>query len=393
MYKLFHMLFGAYTISVPAEYGVRLINLLNRKKILFWGAKRKTDILVVKASLFSCEAVIRAAAEDSMPTQIIKTTGIPFVFAKYKGRYGLILGCIAGLFFIFYAQLFVWEVTVSGNVNINDHVIITALESYGVKRGAFIPELDVLKVEERFLMENHDISSISINIKGTYARIDLLERAHPPDITDTTGYCNIVAMHDGIIVRVEASDGSPEVMAGDVVVEGQLLISAFMPSRLGSYRLAHARGEVYAEVKEKYYIEIPLEQTEKKYTGKTQKIQSTLVMGRPVDLFWKEQPSFEYYDIHVSQKEAKLFGVIKTPVVVTTARYTEYKINRYTISEEAAKDRAEQSFRQYIERIEDEIVSFESDGSFDNEKNAYILNASVKVIKNIAVEKPISLFE
>lgn len=390
MYRIMHKLFGAYTVSVPAEAGVRLINLLNNKKILFWGAKMMGDCLIVKASLFSCDRLLHAAASDGITAEIIKTVGIPFVFAKYKGRYGLILGSLAGLFLIFYSQLFIWEVTVVGNQNIDAAVIKSALENYGVKRGTYIPELNVIKAEELFLMDNNDISSLSINLKGTYARIDLLERTYPPDIVDTTGYYNIVASHDGIIVRVEAINGFPEVAAGDAVVEGQLLINSFMLGKLGTYRLTHARGDVYAEVKEKHTIIIPLEQTQKVYTGKTQKIKTTTVLGRNIALFSDDMPSYEFYDINVTQTEKNVFGIIKTPIEVTTAFYTEYLINRFTLSEEAAKNLADESFAQYLQRIDEEIVSYAGEGGFDSEKNAYILNASVTVIKNIAVEKPIS---
>lgn len=393
MYKLLHKMFGAYTLAVPAKDGVRLVNILNRAKILFWGIKTDGENFYIKASLFSCEAVIRTAAAEGITAEIVKTMGLPFIFSKYKGRYGLILGSIAGLILIFYSQLFIWEVNISGNKEIKEDVIISALEKHGVKRGAFIPDLNVVTAEQDFLRENKEISSISVNIKGTYAQIALLERTYPPDIVDTLGYYNIVASHDGIIVKVEAADGFPEVKAGDIVVEGQLLINSFIPGKFENYRLTHARGEVYAEVTEKYSISIPLEQTEKIYTGKTEDIKTMTVMGHFYNFLAKDKPSFEYYDIDVLQWEKKLFGIIKTPVIVTEARYTEYIINKYSITEEAAKARAAEAFSQYLDRLEEEIKKYDCDGYYDKENNAYIFNASVVVIKNIAVEKPIELID
>ena len=389
MYRLLHKIFGAYTLSVPAEYGISLINMLNSCKILFWGAKKKGDIFIVKASLFSCEGILRTAAEMGIEAQIIKTVGIPFVFAKYKGRYGLILGSFIGLFLIFFSQLFIWEVTISGNHKIDEKVITAALEEYGIKRGAFIPKLDLIKAEELFLMENRDVSSLSVNLRGTYARVALLERTYPPDITDTSIYYNIVASHDGIIIRVEAVDGSPEVMAGDAVIQGQLLINAFMPSGPHTYRLTRARGRVFAEVKENVTISIPLEQTEKLYTGKSRSVSSVKVLGNFIPLLSSDTVPFEYYDVQVTQKEQKIVGILKTPVEITSAVYTEYRINRYTLSEDAARIRAEEAFAQLLARIEDEIVSHSFEGHLDAENNAYILTASVVVIKDIAIESPI----
>ncbi len=59
MYKLLHKIFGAYTLSVPVRDGIRLVNILNRKKILFWGVRNTGDSICFKASLFSCEACIK----------------------------------------------------------------------------------------------------------------------------------------------------------------------------------------------------------------------------------------------------------------------------------------------------------------------------------------------
>ena len=391
MYKLFHKVFGAYTLAVAGENGIRLINLLNNKKILFWGIKNAEDVFYLKASLFSCEAVIHTAQTEGIAITISKTIGIPFVFSKYKGRYGLILGSLVGLFLIFYSQLFVWEVSITGNEKLNEVEIISALEKQGVKRGAYIPELDIAMTEEMILLDNTDISSISINIKGTYAEIDLLERVYPPDITDTTGYYNIVAANDGIIVKVESTSGSPEVKKGDAVVEGQLLINAFMLGKLGTYRLTHARGDVYAEVTEKYSISIPLEQTEKVYTGRRETIKDITVLGSNFNIFSDDETSFEFYDIIVTQNEKYVFGIIKTPVTITTAEFTEYEINKYSITEEEAKTRAAEAFSQYLARLENEVISYDCDGIYDKENNAYVLTANVVVVKNIAVEKPIDI--
>jgi hypothetical protein len=45
-----------------------------------------------------------------------------------------------------------------------------------------------------------------------------------------------------------------------------------MAGELGTYRLTHAKGNVYARVTEKYSISIPLEQTEKVYTGRIETV-------------------------------------------------------------------------------------------------------------------------
>lgn len=391
MYRLFHKIFGAYTLRTDSSNGIKLVNLLNKEKLLFWGVKSAEDGFTIKASLFSCEPIIKTAQAAGIPIEITRTTGIPFVFNKYKGRYGLIIGSILGIFLIFLSELFIWEVEVTGNHTVDSKTIISTLEKYGVKRGAFIPDLKIVEIEDDFLIENKDISSIAINIKGTYAQVDVLERTYPPEMEDKNTYCNIVASHDGIVEKVEALDGHPEVKKGDAVVEGQLLINAFMVGELGTYRLTNAKGNVYARVTEKFSIPIPLEQTEKVYTGNTKTVKNIKVLGQSIDWFFDDNPPFEYYDMTASEEEKKLFGFVKIPVEVAEVTYIEYTVNRYTITEEEAKKRAAEAFAKYLDRLTDEVKSYDCGGYFDSKKNAYTLTADVIVLKNIAVRKPIQL--
>ena len=286
MYKLLHKIFGAYTLSVPVRDGIRLVNILNRKKILFWGVRNTGDSICFKASLFSCEACIRTAAENEISATIVETIGIPFVFSKYKGRYGLILGSFVGLFLISCAQLFIWEISITGNDNIPDAAIINTLSKFGVTRGAYIPDLEINIIEELVLMDNTNISSISINIKGSYAEINLLERAYPPEMNKPGQYCNLIASDDGIVMKVEAIDGTPEVKTGEVVYKGQILVNSFMLGKFGQYRPTHARGEVLARVREKFTVTISLEQEEKIYTGRTETIKSIDILGYSFNFFF-----------------------------------------------------------------------------------------------------------
>lgn len=389
MYKAFHRMFGAYVLSVPEEEGIRLINLLTRERHHFWGMEKKEGAYFIKASLFSCEGILKRAKSQGFCISITKAYGLPFVFAKYKGRWGLIMGSLCGFALIFYSQLFIWEITVTGNEKISTETVIKTLEEYGVKPGAFIPALDIGRAESKILLGNTDISSISVNIKGTYANIAMLERSYPPELPDYSAHNNIVASRDGIVILVEAVDGVPEVKAGDVVIGGQLLINAFIDGELGSTRLTNARGRVIARVTEEYSIEIPLVMSEKVYTGQTETKTSFRGITGELDLFFNPFPSFERYDISAEISEQKLFGFVKTSVFMTKTTFLEYKINSCQISPDAAELRAREAFSYYLKSLEGEVISYDIKVKVDEEKNACVLTASVVVHTDIAQKKPV----
>ena len=124
------------------------------------------------------------------------------------------------------------------------------------------------KAELDFILSFDEISSISINIKGNYAYVDVIERRTPPPFDDTSGIYDVVASEDGVITSVEAIRGSPMFKAGDVVLKGETLISAFSTGIYETIRACHAKGSVYALVYRNFTVQIPFDYTCLLYTSR-----------------------------------------------------------------------------------------------------------------------------
>ncbi len=344
-----------------------------------------------RCSIFLAEEIESVAKENSVPITLVKKRGLPFLFSRYRRRYGLILGLAIGVFLLFYSQLFVWKISVSGNVSLTDSEIMRELERCGVSVGCFIPDIDVARDSNRLLIGSEAISSCAISINGTHITVSVLESTPMPDIVDSNGFYNVVAECDGIILDIDAADGSPEVKEGDVVYEGELLINSFIEGSNGAFRPTHARGIVYAAVEESFMTEIPLSRVSKNYTGNTETKTVYYVLGWEMPSFSSVETSYEYFDAVATEKTVELFGFIELPIRVFSVTYSEYIPSKEIITPEYAKELAESELKAFLTELDSEVLSCKSDFKTDEKNGICVFTANAVIRRNIAKEIPFDL--
>ena len=392
MYPFFRLFLGEYTVKLCCEDPLPFLRRLTVNKILFWSLHGGEGTWYLKTTLAHAELLLNNAAEAGIPGEIVKTKGLPFLAAKYKKRPGLLLGLILGLGLLFYSELFVWQVTVNGNLTIPTEEILAALEEQGVTVGSYIPAIPVLKVQNQFLVSFHQLSSIAINIKGTHIQVEVLERVAetPPAVHD--GYCNVVASRDGIIVSAVSSAGTVIVSPGEVVEAGQILISAFSVGKRNVYRLHHAKGTVLARVYESYSRVFPTAVETKAYTGRETVRRSVSVLGRVLPSLGGTDSPYTRFDTVVEKEEVELFGFVRTPITVTRVTYKEYEKVSVTLTEARLWENAKEDLAWWLKTL-GEVESYEHSFVYDEIGGGYVLNAEAAVTINIGLDMPLEAGE
>lgn len=385
-YKPIHYIFGEYVFETDAKSFVRLANLLAEGRLNFWGSEHINGRVRFRTSIFFAEAINKAALKFHVPVEIIQRNGLPFVFSRYRRRYGLFFGVAVGLFLIFYSQLFVWKIEITGNVNMSVSQIEEALSQCGVTVGSFIPKIDVREKENRLLMDCEELSSAAISINGNHIAVSVLEGTQLPEIVNREGYYNVVATRDGIILDIDAADGTPQVRQGDAVFAGELLINSFIEGKNGTFRPTHARGIVYAAVTETFETEIPLSRSSKYYTGATQTKTFYRILGWELPNLFGGETDYEYFDATTAQKIVKLFGIIELPVKEYRVTYTEYVPQTQSITAETAEQLALKELDNYLDSLNFEVLECETSFNCDEEKGVCRLTANAVTKQNIAKE-------
>ena len=274
-----------------------------------------------------------------------KRLGLSVLFSKYKARTGLFAGTAVGIFLLVYSSLFVWDVTVTGNESIPESVILDALAENGLTLGTYIPSLDTERLEGLLMLNIDGGSFISVNLRGTVADVEVKERQENAEIVDLTSPSNLVASMDGQISAMEITGGVNKVKTGEIVKKGDLLASGIIDSKALGYRLVRARGTVLARTTLSYEIEIPLEISEKVYTGKTKTYRSIKFFSKIINFFRKNNISEESCDRIETERRLFLFGKIKLPIFLIETTYTEYELQSRILTKEEALQRAKKRLR------------------------------------------------
>ena len=391
LYKLIHFVFGEYRFQTDEKYFPRLATELARRRLNFWDSEYSEEKVLFRASVFAAEEITECAKEQSIPIKIVSKRGIPFIFSRYRKRYGLISGLAIGLLLLLYSQLFVWKIEISGNNLMTDSEVELALSECGITVGSFIPRIDPSADANRLLMSCRELSSAAISLDGTHLKLSLLERVEIPDIVDESGFYNVVATHSGMILDIDAADGTPEVNEGDAVYEGQLLINSFIEGRNGSFRPTHARGIVYAAVEKSFISEIPYERLCKEYTGNSETKKIYRVLGWELPSFSNGATDYEYFDCVATERDIVLFGFIELPIREYSMVYTEYRLKKQLISESEAEIIARESLSDRLAELDCEVLSCDVIINNDKENGVCRLEAKAVLKQNIAREVPFEL--
>ena len=391
LFNIKHLFFGEYVFEADIKGFPRLANLLAERRLYFWGNTTVDERVRFHSSLFSAEQITAAARETATPLRIIQKRGLPFLFSKYRKRYGLLFGLALGVFLFFFSQLFVWRISINGNTSVYDYEIERALNDCGISVGCFIPEINVAAKSNELLINCKALSSAAISINGTHLSVSVLERTDAPEIVDTSGFYNVIADYDGVIMDVDAAEGRPEVSEGDVVYKGELLINCFIEGTNGSFRPTHARGRVYAAVNERLVSKIPLTRAAKRYTGNVETKRSYYFLGWEIPSFSSTETSYEYFDAVSNERILKLFGFIELPIKEFRVTYSEYIPSEEHIDVSLAEIFAREEIADDLAEIGCEVLSCETKFTVDEKNGICMLEADAVIKRDIAKEVPLEI--
>lgn len=169
----------------------------------------------------------------------------------WKKRPGLLFGLIAAVVIIAVFNMFVWDIKINGNEQIQDKAVIEALEGLGVKKGVLISGINRKQLAQSLTSQLEQASLISVEIKGITLIINIKERILKPEEDNIKTSDEIISAYDCVITKIALLNGTSMVKVGDVVKKGETLAAAYEEYYEGSQkqkRYVRAEGEFWGKV-------------------------------------------------------------------------------------------------------------------------------------------------
>jgi len=297
LFRLWNYLRGYVIIIVEGYFLEKFINICARRKIPMWDVRMQSKRLVTMRMTIKGFRLVRPAARKSgCRVRLLKKTGMPFVFNRYRRRKAFFAGAVLFILLINLLASFIWSIEIVGNNELETSFIEGMLESNGIRTGALKYGINTDRAVERMMLEIDKLSWISIYIRGTKVKVELRERRDIPEIVPRHVPCDIVAQKDGIIKQVIAKEGIEAVGEGDTVKKGQVLISGSIPLKgpENENRLVHAMGIVNARTWYEEESPVVTDKTVRLKTGRVIRDSALILFSWKLDLFHRKN-SFKYY--------------------------------------------------------------------------------------------------
>jgi similar to stage IV sporulation protein len=387
--RIWNYLRGYAIIIVKGLKIERFINLVVINNIYIWDIE-KLDYTTVKAKIglenFGRLRDIVRKTDSSV--SILNKRGFPFIIRNIKRRKLFYASLLSLFVFIYIMSSFVWMIEIVGTKDVDNEKIVKCLYDEGLKEGSFKGRLDRRHIENQVLINMPELSWIGIQIKGTKAVVEVVEKREEPPLINRADACDIVAAKDGIITKLLVLSGDPLVKDGASVRKGQKLVTGTILRENLEPRQIHSIAQISARTWYEDAEEIPLQQIEYKSTGKITKQYKLKLLNK--EFSRKRSVSFKDFNEYVNERNLISLGDYVFPVKLIEYRFEELMPELKTLTINEAKDRCMKRLNERIKlQLPEGAVILNRSINYFTDKKSVKAKISVEVLEDIGVKQKI----
>lgn len=381
---LLYLLLGYAVFDLPEENLRELLNFCNCIGVKTRKIRQKDDRVEVCFLLSDEKKLMSFFEREQISAKLHHRAGLPVVWRRYRHRVGMLAGLVLFFAAIYAAPLFIWEINIDGLDRLTRESVCALLEEEGVRIGAFSPSIDRKQVYLNILRATDEISWISVNLRGSSANIEIIERDTPPVSETRADAANLVASTSGQIVGADIVRGKFAAHIGKIVKAGDLLVSGVVDSPIMGTRYVYSEGAIFAAVSTDYEIEIPLVGAERCYVGEKTLETTLCLFGKTINIFKNYSIFDENYDTILRESNLAFLGLDSLPVSICTTVAVLYEETAATLDEREALARARDELRRQIAEKDTYAEILAREESYVVKDGVLIYKCRVEAIENIA---------
>ena len=260
--------------------------------------------------------------------------------------------------------------------------VLRALADCGVEQGSYWPALSVDLLRSRMLTEMPELSWMTLQISGSRATVVVMEREEKPEIYREADAADIVAAKTGVVRRLSVLNGRALVAEGDMVLEGETLVSGRMESLTNPPRQVRAQARVMADTWLEWTSVCPLE-VRQKGEVKSRFSRFALKIGRMrINIYGNGKKTLDGYDKIVHEYNMGAEGLFALPLSLIREEYIRYEDAAEKLQPEREMGAA--LLDALRERIDGELVS--SSFTVSRGEDRVYVTLRAQCLENIAKE-------
>ena len=375
---------GCYTLKAEGKFPERILNFASTSGIYIQNVRRE-DLytLTFTVSRKGARELLECDIEG-LKVSISSRFGIPFFLQKHKKRTLLFtLPIIVAIAVIIFSQ-FIWRVEISGGDKALRTQVQNVIEKNGIYFGALKYKIDQYSIKRKAIMELDDLSWLWVDVRGTTAKVKVQKRNLKPQINEIHEPANVIALHSGIIEKMQTFCGQPLFREGMTVEKGQVLITGVFKSEnenIPTY-YHHASGNVILKVYEKKTVVIPKKTLIKTPTGRKKSVFSLNFKKNNIKFSLNSGISYSNYD-----KIEKKYGLWKFPLSFSKTEYREVKVTSSDTDLNTQLEKRREDFEKELTKKKMEVcgISEHTEEKEDNISVTFTAECLVRTDKEVPI--------
>ncbi len=338
--RLLRWIRGEVEVQVRGAELERFLNRCAQQEVELECIRRtKLDELQTRLSVRQFRALPIVHRRSRCRIHILRRRGLPFVWCRYRFRWGLWLGLMVCILTCVELKTRIWVVRTEVSDSLNTSDMMRTLEEYGVYTGVKAENIDPSAVRIYMLRATENVAYFHVNVDGCVLTVTAKAAEEKPEVEQKSGVRDVVAVKDGVIQRQIIRRGTPKFKENDAVIRGQILVDALVEAQTewGNDRLVSAAGEIWALTKNEMELVMPSQAEEKCRTGR-QRTRYALCIGKTrVNFYGKRCPSAENCDRISLVRYVRINTWLKLPVALYSETCREYTTQRVALPETQQK--------------------------------------------------------
>lgn len=308
-----------------------LINKAQVAGIMLWDiAWQKNGHAICSLHAGQFRRFHKVARSSGVKFHILQKHGMPFMLFRLGRRRFFAFGFVLFLIVLIVMSNMVWDVDVEGNETIPEKEVLRLAREAGVYIGQFQFRLeDYDAIQRKMLLALSDASWIGVRMQGTRVLITVVEKRkirEQKDIDQEDGPYDLVAKRAATVVDLSGVEtGRLLVDYNQTVQKGQKLVSGVYGNEESEEpMIAGARGVVIGETWYETTVFVPLEQTNKMYTGNKEITHYSYIGHHSLHIPLLEEVPYEQYET-IENVKTLHFYKWKLPLGLVEAKHMEMK--------------------------------------------------------------------
>lgn len=365
----------------------RFLNLCANHRILLWNLFPAEKGYEANLSVKDFYRLKPLARKCRTRIRIKGKYGLPFFLSRHRKRKVFALGiCCCGVF-VYLLSCFIWNIQIEGNQSVSRQVMLEYLTENQIGYGTYKNSINCKELAARLRSRFSDFAWVSVKINGTGLLINVQEGT---DIRLLEGReyedSDLVSDVNGQIVSMITRSGAPQVLEGDNISAGDLLVLGRLDitddsGEVIDYQYCAADADIYVRTEIPYHDEFSMEYELPLYTGKKRyggylELFGTY-LGIPVGF-----DSFEEFDILEKENRLHILQDFYLPVSFSAITVREYRTEIRTYTKDEAICIADTKLQKFLSQKEEKGVQiFEKNVKIDVSATSCCADGTITVVQ------------